>query len=84
MFLSGIPVPPWGVAGVRAPFYFGVRGVEHRMRNLKTDGMSKLERLILFIVLAALLLFVELARQENVKHKQAADFEPTEQAEGGE
>jgi hypothetical protein len=62
----------------------GVREMEHRMRNLKTGGMSRLERVVLFIVLATILLFVELARQENAKQEQTADFKRTEQTKGGE
>jgi hypothetical protein len=54
------------------------------MQDLKTDGMSRMERTILFIVLATILLFIELARQETVKQEQTADFKRMEQTKGGE
>jgi hypothetical protein len=65
MFLAGAS---WSlqrcVAGVRAPFYFGVRGAEYRMWNLKTGGMSMKERVVLFIVLVMLIFLFEMVKQE--------------------
>jgi hypothetical protein len=57
--------------------------MEHRMQDLKTDGMSRMERVILFVVLVTLIFLLEMVKQDPAKQEQTADFKRAAQTKGG-
>lgn len=61
----GFAVPLRGVTEVRAPFLRSGEELGCRMNDLKPDSMSRIERVILFLILAVILIFWEMAKKES-------------------